>query len=147
MTVLIKASVQEEESPEFIFLELVELENQRADGIVEGLFTCLTNAGFTEEWLLENWLTFVTDGASVMLGKKSGEATRLTLRFTTLFVWHCMNHRLELAVSYAFDEVNSVDHFKAFMHKLYSLYSMSNNNAAAEVDSQLLSISRVLDVH
>lgn len=70
----------------------------------------------------------MTDGASVMLGKKSREATGLTLRFTKLFVWHCMNHRLELAVSDAVDEVNSVNHFKAFMHKLYSLYSMSNKN-------------------
>ncbi|XP_041844547.1 E3 SUMO-protein ligase KIAA1586-like [Melanotaenia boesemani] len=34
MTVSIKASIQEE-SPEFIFLELVELENQRADGIIK----------------------------------------------------------------------------------------------------------------
>ncbi len=69
-----------------------------------------------------------------------------------LFVWHCMNHRLELAVSDAVDEVNSVNHFKAFMHKLHSLYSMSNKNerelkdAAAEVGSQLLHIGRVLDV-
>ncbi len=91
MTVSIKATFQEEESPKFIFLDLVELENQRADGIVEGLLTCLTNAGFTEEWLLENWVAVVTDGASVMLGKKSGVATRLTLRFPMLFVWHCMN--------------------------------------------------------
>lgn len=139
MTVSIKATVQEEESPEFIFLELVELENQRADGIVEGLLTCLTNAGFTEEWLLENWVAFVTDGASVMLGKKSGVATRLTLRFPMLFVWHCMNHRLELAVSDAVDEVN-----------LHSLYSMQNErelkDAAAEVGSQLLHIGRALDV-
>uniref|UniRef100_A0A3B4THP3 HAT C-terminal dimerisation domain-containing protein n=1 Tax=Seriola dumerili TaxID=41447 RepID=A0A3B4THP3_SERDU len=80
MTVSIKASIQEE-SPEFIFLELVELENQRADGILQALLTCLTNAGFTEEWLHENWVTFVSDGASVMLGKKSGVATRLTSRF------------------------------------------------------------------
>ena len=69
MTVFVKASIQEE-SPEFIFLELVELENQRADGIEQALLTCLTNAGFTEEWLCENWVTFVSDGASVMLGKK-----------------------------------------------------------------------------
>ncbi|XP_028437610.1 E3 SUMO-protein ligase KIAA1586 [Perca flavescens] len=89
MTVSIKASIQEE-SPEFIFLELVELENQRADGIVQALLTCLTNAGFTEKWLHENWVTFVSDGASVMLGKKSGVATRLTSRFPKLFVWHCM---------------------------------------------------------
>jgi len=63
-----------------------------------------------------------------------------------------MNHRLELAMSDAIDEMNSVNHFKAFMHKLYSLYSMSNKNerelkdAAAEVGSQLLRIGRVLDV-
>ncbi|XP_041845659.1 E3 SUMO-protein ligase KIAA1586-like [Melanotaenia boesemani] len=151
MTVSIKASIQEE-SPEFIFLELVELENQRADGIVQALLTCLTNAGFTEEWLHENWVTFVSDGASVMLGKKSGVATRLTWRFPKLFVWHCMNHRLELAVSDAVDEVNSVNHFKAFIQKLYSLYSVSNKNerelvnAAAEVGSQLLRIGRILDV-
>ncbi|XP_051782557.1 E3 SUMO-protein ligase KIAA1586-like [Erpetoichthys calabaricus] len=103
-----------------------------------------------EEWLHENWVTFVCDGTTVMLGKKSGVATRLTSKFRKLFVWHCMNHRLELAVSDAVDEVNSVNHFKAFMQKLYSLYSMSNKNelkdAAAEVDSQLLCIGRVLDV-
>ncbi|KAK0142792.1 E3 SUMO-protein ligase KIAA1586 [Merluccius polli] len=134
MTVSIKASIQEE-SPEFIFIELVELENQRADGIEQALLTCLTNAGFTE-------------------GKKSGAATRLTSRFPKLFVWHCMNHRLELAVSDAVDEVNSVNHFKTFIQKLYSLYSMSNKNerelinaaAAAEVGSQLLRIGRILDV-
>ena len=34
MTVSVKAAIQEE-SPELIFLELTELENQRADGIVE----------------------------------------------------------------------------------------------------------------
>ncbi|XP_039618182.1 E3 SUMO-protein ligase KIAA1586-like [Polypterus senegalus] len=151
MTVSVKASF-EENSPEFIFLELVELENQRADGIAEALLSCLTNAGFMEEWLHENWVTFVCDGASAVLGKKSGVATRLTSKFPRLFVWHCMNHRLELAVSDAVDEVNSVNHFKAFMQKLYSLYSASDKNehelkdAAAEVESQLLRIGRVLDV-
>lgn len=87
-----------------------------------------------------------------MLGKKSGVATRLTSRFPKLFVWHCMNHRLELAMSDAVDEVNSVNHFKTFIQKLYSLYSTSNKNeselinAAAEVGSQLLRIGRILDV-
>lgn len=151
MTVSVKASI-EGASPEFIFLDLVELDNQRADGIEQALLTCLMKAGFTEEWLLENWVTFVSDGASVMLGKKSGVATRLTSRFPRLFVLHCMNHRLELAVSNAVDEVTGVNHFKIFMQKLYSLYSMSNKNerelkdAAAEVGSQLLRIGRVLDV-
>lgn len=43
MTVSVKASIQEE-SPEFMFTELVELESQKADDIVEGLLTCLTAA-------------------------------------------------------------------------------------------------------
>ncbi|XP_076613003.1 E3 SUMO-protein ligase KIAA1586-like [Chaetodon auriga] len=96
----------------------------------------------------ENLVTFISDGASIMLGKKSGVATRLTLRFPELFVWHCMTHRLELAVSDAVYEVNSVNHF---LQKLYSLYRMSNKNkrelkdAAAEESSQLLHIGRVLD--
>ncbi len=55
-------------------------------------------------------------------------------------------------MSDAVDEVNSVNHFKTFVQKLYSLYSVSNKNerelanAAAEVGSQLLRIGRILDV-
>lgn len=66
MTVSVKASIKEE-SPELIFIEFVGLENQRADGMAEGLLTCLTNAGFTEEWLHENWVKCLSDGASVKL--------------------------------------------------------------------------------
>ncbi len=85
-----------------------------------------------------------------MLGKNSGVATRLTARYPNLFTWHCMNHRLELAVSDAVDEVQAVNHFKAFMEKIHNLYSQSNKNsrelleAAQEVGSQVLKISRVL---
>jgi len=85
-----------------------------------------------------------------MLGKNSGVATRLTARYPNLFTWHCMNHRLELAVSDAVDEVQAVNHFKAFMEKIHNLYSQSNKNsrelleAAQEVGSQVLKIGRVL---
>ena len=97
MTVNVKASI-DGATPEFVFLELVELESQKAEGIEEALLSCLDAAGFSEEWLQKNWISFVSDGASVMLGKNSGVATRLTARYPNLFTWHCMNHRLELAV-------------------------------------------------
>ncbi|KAK5871842.1 hypothetical protein PBY51_012586 [Eleginops maclovinus] len=58
-----------------------------------------------------------------MLGKNSGVATRLTARYPNLFTWHCMNHRLELAVSDAVDEVQAVNHFKVFLEKIHNLYS------------------------
>lgn len=61
-----------------------------------------------------------------------------------------MNHRLELAVSDAVDEVQAVNHFKVFMEKFHNLNSHSNKNAqepleaAQEVGSQVLSVGRVL---
>jgi len=153
MIVNLKASV-DGATPEFVFLELVELESQRAGDIEKALLDCLDTAGFSEEWLQKNWVSFVSDGASVMLGKNSGVATRLTARYPNrypnLFTWHCMNHRLELAVSDAVDEVQAVNHFKVFMEKVHNLYSQSNKNsrelleAAEEVGSQVLKIGRVL---
>ncbi|XP_070822086.1 E3 SUMO-protein ligase KIAA1586-like [Chaetodon trifascialis] len=149
MIFYMKASI-DGATPEFLFLDLVELESQRAAGIEEALLNCLNSAGFSEEWLQKNWVSFVSDGASVMLGKNTGVATRLTARYPSLFTWHCMNHRLELAVSDAVDEVQAVNHFKVFMEKIHNLYSQSNKNArelleaAEEVGSQVLSIGRVL---
>ena len=60
---------------------------------------CLNANGFTDEYLSECFIGFASDGASVMLGKKSGVATRLKARFPQLMTWHCLNHRLELAVN------------------------------------------------
>ncbi|KAJ3609224.1 hypothetical protein NHX12_023748 [Muraenolepis orangiensis] len=131
MIVHLKASV-DGATPEFLFLELVELESQRAKDIEEALLNCLDTAGFTEEWLQKNWVSFVSDGASVMLGKNSGVATRLTARYPNLFTWHCMNHRLELAVSDAVDEVQAVNHFKVFLEKIHNLYSQSNKNSRTD---------------
>jgi hypothetical protein len=39
-----------------------------------------------------------------------------------------LNHRLELTVSDAVDEVKAVNHFQHFFDKLYSLYSCSKKN-------------------
>lgn len=63
-----------------------------------------------------------------------------------------MNHRLELAVSDAIDNVTSINHFRTFVEKLHNIYSKSNKNqrelfeSAAEVGSQVLKIGRILDV-
>ncbi|KAJ4945561.1 hypothetical protein JOQ06_023242 [Pogonophryne albipinna] len=85
--------------------------------------------GATAKLPAKNWVSFVSDGASVMLGKNSGVATRLTARYPNLFTWHCMNHHLELAVSDAVDEVQAVNHFKVFLEKIHNLYSQSNKNS------------------
>ncbi|KAJ8399548.1 hypothetical protein AAFF_G00409590 [Aldrovandia affinis] len=145
MIVNLKASVNGV-PPEFVFLELVKLESQRAEDIEEALLNCLDTTGFTEEWLQKNWVSFVSDGASVMLGKNSGVATRLKARYPNLFTWHCMNHRLELAVSNAVDEVQAVNHFKVFIEKIHNLYSQSNKNSRELLETAQEMGSRVLKI-
>ncbi|XP_031349437.1 E3 SUMO-protein ligase KIAA1586-like [Photinus pyralis] len=86
-----------------------------------------------------------------MIGKKSGVATQLISQYPDLVVWHCSNHRLELAVHDVLEEVDGINHFKIFFDKLYSLYSASPKNqyelkrCAANLDVQLYSIGRILD--
>lgn len=58
MIVNVEASV-DGATPEFVFLELVELESQRAEGIVEAVLDCLDTAGFSKEWIQKNWVSFV----------------------------------------------------------------------------------------
>ena len=87
-----------------------------------------------------------------MLGKKSGVASRLRAKYPAIFQWHCMNHRLELAVADAVKDVNVVNHFKHFLDCIHSLFSQSNKNQrelseeCQELEVRFLQIGRVLDM-
>lgn len=91
------------------------------------------------------------DGASVTIGKNSEVATRLNM-FPNLIIWHCSNHRLELAVNDIVNEVDGINHLKKFMDKLYYLYHQSPKNqnelrqVASSVEKQILKIGRILSV-
>lgn len=112
----------------FLFLDLVQLD-KNAECFTDNLLQCLKQHGFTDEYLQQNFIAVVLDGGSVMLGRHSGIATRLCTLFPDLVIWHCMNHRLKLAVNDALDEVNGVNHFKNFMKALYKVYRQSPKQA------------------
>ena len=151
LVIYFKVSIQETE-PVFIFFDLVELDGQGALEITAAPEDSLQTAGFSTDFSQNNWIAFVSDGASVRLGKKSGVASRLCAKYPKLFTWLCLNHRLELAVGDAVHDITTINHFKAFMDTMYSLYSMSPKNtrelkeASIELETQLLRIGRVLDV-
>ena len=46
-------------------------------------------------------MSFSSDGASVMLGRNNGIATKLANKNPYLFVTHCIAHRLALACNSA----------------------------------------------
>ena len=107
------------EEPITIFFGLVELSKATADGIRSDLLNYFESCGLDRLLLQEIWIGICTDGASVMLGKHSDVATLLKEEFKNIVVtWHCLAHRLELAVGDTVAEVTSVNHFKLFLGTL-----------------------------
>ncbi|MGH0134297.1 UNVERIFIED_CONTAM: hypothetical protein FKN15_027080 [Acipenser sinensis] len=84
--------------------------------------------------------------------QKSGVVKRISDMYPNIIVWHCLNHRLELAVADSVSETTGMNHFHSFVDKLYSVYSRSAlnqqelRNCAKELDAVLRKIGRVLDV-
>ncbi len=111
------------DTPENVFLDIRELEGQDSESVVKCLLTTSTDFGFDEDYLSKNFIAFTSDGASVMLGKRSGVGQRMKEKFPAILLWHCLNHRLELAIS---DAISSIDPIQTFFDKIYSVYSYSS---------------------
>lgn len=151
LTVCMRAAVNES-GPLTFFLDLVELSSADAKTITASLLKCLDSHGFNDAYLKKHFISFAADGASTMLGNKSGVATLLLKDFPDIFVWHCANHRLELAVGDTNKEVTGLNNFQSFIDKLYTTYHASPKNkrelkaCAALLESQILSIGHVFDI-
>jgi hypothetical protein len=97
--VYLKCQSEVNGEPHFMFLDLIELEDQSASTICQSLLRCLSSHGFDDMYLKNNLICFASDGASVMLGKKSGVGSLLAEKYPNIIRWHCLNHRLELISS------------------------------------------------
>lgn len=134
------------------FLDLIELEKGDAATIVTAIKSCLLKHGFTHEHLQQHLIAVCSDGASVMIGVKSGVLTELGRTYPLIIKWHCLCHRIELSVSDTLEAVSGINHFKTFMDKLYSIYSQSPKNqrelqdCAKDLDVQLRKIGKMLSV-
>ncbi|CAM4616600.1 unnamed protein product [Lepidochelys olivacea] len=109
----------------------------------------LTDTGFDTEYLKKNLIGFCSDGASSMLGHKSGAATRLIQDFPNIIIWHCLNHRLQLALDDAINDINEISHFKIFLDKIYAIFHQSNKTqfelkqVSEELYIEIIKIGRV----
>ena len=76
---------------------------------------------------LSRLVGFGSDGASVMIGKHSGVATRLKNKQPILTSIRCMAHRLALAASQAGGKVKFInDTFKPTLWQLFNFYDNSS---------------------
>ena len=84
--VYIRTTLNDEAEPLTFFLSIVTLNSTTADGIVAALLSCLNKEGFSNDLLTECWFGWGNNGASVMLGSKSGVAAQLRRFFSKLLV-------------------------------------------------------------
>jgi hypothetical protein len=59
-----------------------------AKAIYDAILNCLQKSGFSMEYLKEIFISFLPDGASVMLELKSGVAKLFLDDFPNATVWH-----------------------------------------------------------
>uniref|UniRef100_A0A8C0QS39 DUF4371 domain-containing protein n=1 Tax=Chelonoidis abingdonii TaxID=106734 RepID=A0A8C0QS39_CHEAB len=130
LVILLKCELQDP-SPT-IFLDLVELQSTKTENIYN-----------------KDLIGFCSDGASTMLGHKSGVATRLIEDFPNILICHCLNHWLQLALDDAINYINEVSHFKIFLDKIYAIFHQSNKSQfelkqfSEELYIEIIKIGRV----
>ncbi|CAM2096660.1 unnamed protein product [Caretta caretta] len=129
LIIFLKAGIDGIMRPLTFPLDLIELQSATAAAIKGEILKCLLCCGFTKELLLEMMISFCSDSANVMLGVKAGVGKLLQMDFPNVILWHCLNHRLELAVDEALEVTGGTNDFKAFLDALYSLYSQSPKNS------------------
>lgn len=76
-------------------------------------------------------VAFGADGASVNLGKKSGLATLLKQEVPYLVDFHCLPHRLELALLDLHNSCRSVDDVYNVLHLIWKMYNYSPKSVRA----------------
>lgn len=97
-------------------------------------------------------LGLVSDGASNMSERKSGVGALLKIWMPDLIVWHCCNHRLELAFTNTLKEVQGLNHFKIVYEKIYALYhqtpkNMTQHKACAQsLEQRILKIGKIFTI-
>jgi len=146
-----RAAIASNEEVITFFFDIVELQNTTAETIQTNIINNLSKYGLTSDYLQHN-LAFVSDGASNMLGRISVVGIKLQKLYPNIIVWHCCNHRLELAVSYTLKEVQGINNFQHFIEKLYTLYHQSPKNrnelslCAASLEQRLLTIGKIFTI-
>ena len=110
----------------------------------------LESNGIDDKYLERNLIAFTSDGASVMMEAIKGVETILKSKYPQIVLWHCLNHRLGLAVSDTIKAVGGTQPIEDFFCKIYTIYSQSAKMQrdlkiiAVEINVQLRKVDKIL---
>ena len=102
------------------FVQDEEIEDGKADTIME---VC---KNYVESKLtMSKFVSFGSDGCSVMVGRNNGVAKKLKDIRSELINIHCHNHRLALPSKYSFESIDMYNPWDGDMTSLYYYYMTS----------------------
>ena len=121
----------------FLCLENVLANSDKADSetITGVLLKVIEKHGLNFTW----FKSFVSDGASVMVGERSGVATRLKAdeRIQSLISVHCVCHKLALACTDTLNDLSTIKQVQNTLNTLWRLLDNSNKKASIFLKVQL----------
>lgn len=104
------------------FLQDIQVANGTADTVYGSMKSFLNEK---PDITMSKLTSFASDGPSVMLGKKNGVVTQLKRDNPAVVTMHCMNHRLQLAVSKSFKSVKTIENTDELLSGLFKYYHYS----------------------
>ena len=104
------------------FLSNIDIKHGRAETIYNAIISWAEEKKIN----LDHFVGFGSDGASVMVGSKTGVATRLKVVNPFIVSIHCAAHRLALTSSQA---AKDITYLKRFMEMLHAVYNYFHNSA------------------
>lgn len=120
------------------FLDIIPLESATADGVCNAITTSLEKIDIDEE-MLKKLVGCNFDGASVIMGKKSGIAVQIQEKVPQpVVILHCVAHNLDLAVLNAVKTIPYLENFHKTIRQVFKLncYSPKKRrevNAVSEI--------------
>jgi len=118
------ASIGGKVQPVTQFLGIRQLSLANAESIHSELISLIESFGFA----LDNLAGVSTDGASVMVGCKSGVVTRLRQVTKGLLATHCIAHRLALGTGAAADQIRYLVKFQDVLNSMFKYFDNSPKN-------------------
>ena len=83
------------------------------------------SSGIDDRYLAKNLIGFISDSASVMMGKIKRVRSIIKSHYPQIVMWHCLNHRLELVVSDMITAVNGSQPIEDFFpHDFHDLINL-----------------------
>ncbi|GES83200.1 zinc finger protein 862-like [Rhizophagus clarus] len=129
------------------YVKLLHLNGKDAESIFSAIFSLLESKG-----LEKKIMSFSSDGASVMLGRNNGVATKLANKNPYLFVSHCIAHRLALACNSAQKQVAFCKYIETLIKETYHFFSNSEKrvetlrNFQSILDHPTLKIKNIFEI-